>query len=178
MLCDGEPMTQRSRQVFLSEPEHQLTVNAPVLAEMGFADPLCTSLIESVVNAAIRLHNEIWIRSAKMQDTAVQHRSNILSHTCTALRQGAHVRATFMEYRRHLLWFTIQRPADAKAEKWTGDCLYNFQLHENGTHMCIGDRQVGYAATAFTMMSATRMRTPTLQTGPTDGTSTPLPQKA
>ena len=50
-----------------------------------------------------------------------------------------------MEYRKHLLWFTTQRPADAKAEKWVGNCLYNFQLHEDGTYMCIGDRQVGYS---------------------------------
>ena len=59
---------------------------------------LCTHLLETTVNAAIKLHIEIWIQSARMQDTAVQHRSNMLSHACTALRQGAIVRATFMKF--------------------------------------------------------------------------------
>ena len=91
--CNGEEIVYDSDEHsaaknFLSED--QLCIDAPVLAEMGFTLGICTRMLEAAVNAAIQLHIEIWIRSARMHGTAVQrHRNNFLSHACTALMQGA-----------------------------------------------------------------------------------------
>ena len=179
MLCNGEPMTHDPNRpnVFLSE--HQLTVSAPVLAEVGVANPLCTSLIKSVVNAAIKLHNESGMDPLR-EDAG---------HSCPAQEQHPEPRMHSAQARSTQSsephsWNTASTYCGSRPNARPTPRLRSGSGTACTTSSCTKMAPICASATgrlatatADTMMSATQMGTPTWQTGPTAGTSTPLPRK-